>query len=31
LDGADAIQSGAETLRGSYPVEVMATLGLICR
>ncbi|GBF94889.1 pyruvate kinase [Raphidocelis subcapitata] len=31
LDGVDALQCGAETLRGKYPVEVVATVARICR
>jgi pyruvate kinase len=31
LDGCDAILSGAETLRGNYPVDVVTTLAQICR
>ncbi|KAL8551697.1 hypothetical protein ACS0TY_000680 [Phlomoides rotata] len=30
LDGTDAILLGAETLRGSYPVETISTVGKIC-
>lgn len=30
LDGSDAILLGAETLRGLYPVETIATVGRIC-
>ncbi|GMG99459.1 hypothetical protein Nepgr_001299 [Nepenthes gracilis] len=30
LDGADAILLGAETLRGLYPVETIATVSKIC-
>jgi hypothetical protein len=31
LDGVDGILLGAETLRGSYPVEAVATIAEICR
>ncbi|KIZ01098.1 hypothetical protein MNEG_6861 [Monoraphidium neglectum] len=31
LDGVDALQCGAETLRGSYPVDAVSTLARICR
>lgn len=31
LDGVDALQCGAETLRGAHPVEAVATLARICR
>jgi pyruvate kinase len=31
LDGVDGILLGAETLRGSYPVEAVATIAKICR
>ncbi|KAF6256488.1 Pyruvate/Phosphoenolpyruvate kinase-like domain-containing protein [Scenedesmus sp. NREL 46B-D3] len=31
LDGVDGILLGAETLRGSYPVEAVATIAQICR
>lgn len=30
LDGSDAILLGAETLRGSYPVETISIVGKIC-
>ncbi|KAL7147176.1 hypothetical protein ABFS83_06G090200 [Erythranthe nasuta] len=30
LDGTDAILLGAETLRGSYPIETISTVGRIC-
>lgn len=31
LDGCDGILLGAETLRGEYPVESVATIAQICR
>lgn len=31
LDGADGFVLGAETLRGSYPVETVRTLVRICK
>lgn len=31
LDGCDGILLGAETLRGDYPVESVATIAQICR
>lgn len=31
LDGVDGILLGAETLRGSYPIEAVATIAQICR
>jgi hypothetical protein len=31
LDGVDGILLGAETLRGDYPVEAVATIAQICR
>lgn len=31
LDGVDAFLLGAETLRGSYPVDVVKTIARICR
>ena len=31
LDGVDALQCGAETLRGAYPADAVATLARICR
>jgi len=31
LDGVDGILLGAETLRGEYPVESVATIAQICR
>jgi pyruvate kinase len=31
LDGVDGLLLGAETLRGRYPVETVATLVAICR
>ena len=31
LDGLDAIVLGAETLRGRYPIETVATIVAICR
>lgn len=31
LDGVDGILLGAETLRGEYPVEAVATIAQICR
>jgi hypothetical protein len=31
LDGVDGILLGAETLRGSYPKEAVATIAEICR
>ncbi|EPS64144.1 hypothetical protein M569_10635, partial [Genlisea aurea] len=30
LDGTDAILLGGETLRGSYPIETISTVGKIC-
>uniref|UniRef100_A0A2C9V4R1 pyruvate kinase n=1 Tax=Manihot esculenta TaxID=3983 RepID=A0A2C9V4R1_MANES len=30
LDGSDAILLGAETLRGSYPIETISIVGRIC-
>lgn len=31
LDGVDGIVLGAETLRGSYPVDTVKTVSSICR
>lgn len=31
LDGVDGILLGAETLRGEYPVDSVATIAQICR